>query len=523
MDEDSDAELARAIAASLSEDAPPAAVSAAAPAVGTRAGEGTDADEAYARALQASMDEAGPPSATRLAQRSTGLPASFALPSPTDARPFTPREPAMQEAIMASTRVQNREEDELSRALAASLAEGSDGSAAPAAEASVPATTDGDDDLAAAIAASMSQPAAERERPAASMPSAMESFASIADLPAAAGLSAHPDVAGGLDAAALAATMGLTIDPVPAGLAALGLPPAIGREAGGAGASAATGGMSEDEQISAAVMASTEDDMERAIMMSLADGGASEGVDGDSGGRGSGLAAVEAAGAAAHFEPMPAATRLDSTDTGGRPGMSQADADEADDIAQAIAVSMGQPIDRGRRPVGAAAVHRQPQPETPPGVRAARLERQEQDQAYQAGLMEDETRRIMEETAAQAAEDARAEEARQRESEQASMRQELERLEEEFSSQPEPEAGTEGLTEIMIELPTGERATRRFGKPAYNAGAMLARRAMALRRDHCTLEVADTSVAECSCRVVPECVFSPCLTAQTNAVLCRAG
>merc|ERR1719217_875355 len=43
------------------------------------------------------------------------------------------------------------------------------------------------------------------------------------------------------------------------------------------------------------------------------------------------------------------------------------------------------------------------------------------------------------------------------------MRQELERLEEEFSSQPEPEAGTEGLTEIMIELPTGERATRRFG------------------------------------------------------------
>ncbi len=454
--DDSDPELARAIAASLGEASPPPpAATAAATAEGADAGPAVDQDdEAYARALQASMDETGLPGAARSAQRSTGLPASFAVPAGLgESRPFTPREPAMQEAIMASTRVQNREDDDLRRALAASLAEGSDGDDAPAA---APTSVEGDDDLAAAIAASMGEPPAARERPGEFVPSAMDSFASIAGLPAAAGLRADLGAAGGLDATTLAATMGLTVDEVPASLAALGLPPAIGREAGGAGAV----GMSEDEQISAAVMASTEDDMERAIMMSLAAGGGHD--------AGSGTDAVEPADAPSEFEPMPPVARLGGADavTGDRAGTTQADADEADDIAQAIAVSMGQPIDRGRRPVGAAAVHRQPQPETPPGVRAARLERQEQDEAYQAGLMEDEARRIMEETAAQADADAKAEEARQQESAQARAREELETLEAELSSPPEPAAGSEGSTEIMLELPTGERTTRRFGELA---------------------------------------------------------
>jgi hypothetical protein len=200
-------------------------------------------------------------------------------------------------------------------------------------------------------------------------------------------------------------------------------------------------------------------------MMSLAAGGGKDGGSGDGDGGGSSTDAVELADAPSEFEPMPPVARLGGADTvTDRAGTTQADADEADDIAQAIAVSMGQPIDRGRRPVGAAAVHRQPQPETPPGVRAARLERQEQDEAYQAGLMEDEARRIMEETAAQAEADAQAEEARQQESEQASTREELERLEAELSSPPEPAAGSEGSTEIMLELPTGERTTRRFSK-----------------------------------------------------------
>jgi hypothetical protein len=101
------------------------------------------------------------------------------------------------------------------------------------------------------------------------------------------------------------------------------------------------------------------------------------------------------------FEPMPAVRRVGVGASGAaarRAGASagagaglgeQADADEADDIAQAIAMSMGRPIDRGRRPAGAAPIV---QPETPPGVRAERLMRAEQDQAYQAGLMEDEAR-----------------------------------------------------------------------------------------------------------------------------------
>ena len=401
---DDDAELARAIAASLGEDSPPPAVPAAA-----RAPVVDQDDELYARALQASMEG--------LPQHGTGLPAFFPAPggSPAGGGLLTPREPAMQDAIMASTRVQNREDDELTRALAASLAQSEGGAGAAAA----PMSIDGDDELAAAIAASMGEPPADRRAP-----TATESFASIAGLPAAAGLRESLGAAGGLDAAALAATMGLTVDPTPAGLAALGLPPAVGSTAGAAGAAMA-GGMSEDEQISAAVMASSEDDMERAIMMSLAAsnaGGSDGGGAADDDGAGSGLGALEPAGAASVFEPMPAAAP--PRPLGGADN-SQADADEADDIAQAIAASMGHPIDRGRRPVGAADAHRRvAAPETPPGVRAARLERQEQDQAYQAGLMEDEARRIMAETAAQAEADAEAAEARQREGEHASAREE---------------------------------------------------------------------------------------------------
>ena len=107
-------------------------------------------------------------------------------------------------------------------------------------------------------------------------------------------------------------------------------------------------------------------------------------------------------------------------------------------------------------------------------MRAARLERQEQDQAYQAGLMEDEARRIMAETAAQAEADAEAAEARRREDEQASAREELQRLEAELSSPPEPPADADGVTEIMLELPTGERTTRRFGALACSRASVAA-------------------------------------------------
>ena len=171
--------------------------------------------------------------------------------------------------------------------------------------------------------------------------------------------------------------------------------------------------MKEDEQISAAVLASTEDDMERAIMMSLA-GATGTGSDDDAaaaaagGGGGAAQAATAMAvddddDASFEFEPMPAVRRVGAGSSAAAaasggvaaaaaaagPVGAVADADEADDIAQAIAMSMGRPIDRGRRPTGAAPIVA---PETPPAVRAERLMRAEQDHQYQAGLMEDEAR-----------------------------------------------------------------------------------------------------------------------------------
>ena len=116
--DDSDDDLRRAIAASLGSESPPAAPAAAAsepPAIA----ENDDEDEAYARALQASLESPEPlPQAAQLRQQAarnevllggTGLPATFPMPGP-DGRPFTPRsDTEVQEAIMASNRVQNRE------------------------------------------------------------------------------------------------------------------------------------------------------------------------------------------------------------------------------------------------------------------------------------------------------------------------------------------------------------------------------------------------------------------------------
>ena len=313
----------------------------------------------------------------------------------------------------------------------------------------------------------------------------MDSFASIAGLPAAAALQGDAAAAGGLDARALAATMGLTVDP---GGALSGLPAAVGRSAGGAGLSPTGGGM-DDAAAQAAIMGSLsvqnreEDELSRAMAASLADGDTPP----DS------AAEPPAAAAAPAVDPIGALTEsvASALAAAGPPrparqrrahGASQADADEADDLAQAMAMSMGQPIDRGRRPAGAAA------PETPPSVRRFRgsehrslrksireqsalrtiltrvvavREREEQDRAYEAGLAEDEARRVMEESAAEHAAAQQRAAASEQAAKEAAAAEELARLEAEYAE--EPEAGGAEVAELMLELPTGERLTRRFG------------------------------------------------------------
>jgi len=350
------------------------------------------------------MGGASPPGAAAAA-----APAPPGWGAPDGARPWTPgqMDPQAQAAIASSMQVRNREDDELARALAASMAgEGGAPAAAPPA-AAPPAGDPMDEDLAAALAASMGEdpPApsaaatgaqaeaaqwagpeaaadaaewAAREyaarggdglpRQEAERPSAMDSFASIAGLPAAAALQGDAAAAGGLDARALAATMGLTVDP---GGALSGLPAAVGRSAGGAGLSPTAAGM-DDAAAQAAIMGSLnvqnreEDELSRAMAASLADGDTPP----DS-------AAEPPAPAAPAVDPIGALTEsvASALAAAGPPrparqrrahGASQADADEADDLAQAMAMSMGQPIDRGRRPAGAAA------PETPPSVRRFR-------------------------------------------------------------------------------------------------------------------------------------------------------
>merc|ERR1719261_115286 len=93
---------------------------------------------------------------------------------------------------------------------------------------------------------------------------------------------------------------------------------------------------------------------------------------------------------------------------------------------------MGQPIDRGRRPAGAAA------PETPPSVRRFRGEREEQDRAYEAGLAEDEARRVMEESAAEHAAAQQRAAASEQAAKEAAAAEELARLEAEYEEEPEP-------------------------------------------------------------------------------------
>jgi hypothetical protein len=66
----------------------------------------------------------------------------------------------------------------------------------------------------------------------------------------------------------------------------------------------------------------------------------------------------------------------------------------------------------------------------------------------------------MEETAAEHASDQAALQAAEQASHQQQMRAELDQLEAEYST--EPPAGSSGVAELMLELPTGERVTRRF-------------------------------------------------------------